>query len=64
MIEKGIEQNCGFPYYEEILISAANASQHLFVLGFISEIEYEHINERLRRYHERFDSVSELIKDV
>ena len=60
MMEKEIEQNCGFPYYGEILESAANAGRHLFVLGFISEVDYGHINERLRKYRERCDSASEL----
>ena len=63
MMETGTKLSTDFPC-EEILLHGSKARSYLYMAGFISEVENEHINKRLREYRDRYVADSDLIKKM
>ena len=47
--------------YDEILKIGLKARSALYIMGFISEVENEHINDRLMHYKEKFERDVEMV---
>ena len=49
--------------YSETLVAAMQARSVLYISGFISDVENEHVNQRIRKYRDKYVTDGKMNKE-